>query len=238
MDVLDTINFSDEVKSRLVKAIVQGLDKFREHVVKVEGNATNNHLPDLRGDEINECIKNFVLSNPHLSLKQEVVRSGRNWRKHIKVIVNDTLVIFKKVGKVDKEKLPWKSKEIFDEEEVSEYIQQYASVNKKYRENDSTQLKFDLNDDKPQHLEIHPNVQNEYSTFAVVTYELAEDNELVNIAIGVPSDTVDSWLKYELWSEFITVSHKHATQDFGSDEDTETPNYMLTLKEDIKEDEK
>lgn len=238
MDVLDTINFSDEVKSGLVESTVKGLDKFREHAIKVQGNATNNHFPDLRGDEINECIKNFVLSNPHLSLKQEVVRSGRNWRKHIKVIVNDTLVIFKKVGKVDKEKLPWKAKEIFDEEEVSEYIQQYASVNKKYRENDLTQLKFNLDDDKPPQLEVDPIVQNEYSTFAVVTYELAEDNELVNIAIGVPSDTVDSWLEYELWSEFITVSHKHATQAPDSDDDAETPNYDLTLREDIKEDEK
>lgn len=211
--------------------IMDKLEDYKEYVQKTIEDPTSNHLGHKRGDEINKAIVSFVERNPGLSFTYNVVRSGRSPHEHVKLFDHEkkNLIIFKKVDSV--EKLPKKMFNQGDSEDISQYVREYAQVNKKY----DKQLALSFDDD-----ELQFNTQDQpeevYDTLAIVTFELTNSSDLYKIAIGVPNHNMDQWIEQKSWSEYIPVSHSYPSNTVEVEvEEEETPDLDITLREDRKE---
>ncbi|MED1489508.1 DUF5986 family protein [Bacillus smithii] len=228
MNVAYNIDYPPQFIQRFVFAINEAIESHKEYSEQVKNDPTTNHLGHKRGDEVHKAIVKFVEQNPQFSFTSKVVPSGKSPHKHVQLIdlKRKNLIIVKKVDSV--EKLPKKLFNTVDEDGVSQYIQDYAVVNKKY----DKQLAMSIEDNQmifSEEFNKEYNPEMYYQTLAIVTYELDNQGSLKNIAIGVPSHTMDSWIEQKPWSEFIPVSHQFVDYEVGV-EDEETPDLGITLK--------
>jgi hypothetical protein len=228
MNITYNIDYPPQFIQGLVFAINEALESHKEYSEQVKDDPTTNHLGHKRGDEVHKAIVKFVEHNPQFSFTCKVVSSGRSPHKHVQLFDHErkNLIIVKKVDSV--ENLPKKLFNTVDEDGVSKYIREYAVVNKKY----DKQLAMSIEDNQMvfgEELNEESDPEINYQTLAIVTYELDSQGNLKNIAIGVPSHTMDSWIEQKLWSEFIPVSHQFVDYEVGV-EGEETPDLGITLK--------
>jgi hypothetical protein len=233
MNITYNIDYPPQFIQGLVFAINEALESHKEYSEQVKDDPTTNHLGHKRGDEVHKAIVKFVEHNPQFSCTYKVVSSGKSPHKHVQLFDQErkNLIIVKKVDSV--ENLPKKLFNTVDEDGVSKYIREYAVVNKKY----DKQLAMSIEDNQMvfgEEFNEESDPEINYQTLAIVTYELDSQGNLKNIAIGVPSHTMDSWIEQKLWSEFIPVSHQFVDYEVGV-EDEETPDLGITLKKQEEE---
>ncbi|GGJ98915.1 hypothetical protein GCM10007063_21500 [Lentibacillus kapialis] len=211
------IDYQRHIAKGFVEIISNGLESFSDYKQTVAENPTTNHLGHKRMDEINKYMDRYLINLQEEGFLHHVITAGRS--PYQVLMIFDTkkknLILLKRVESIDS--LP---RNMFKSpgDDVSEYIQEYAQVNRRL----SYQLEFEFDKQNDLNTFNHTQLEQgfEYNTLAFITFVIDKEENLTDIAIGVPAYDMNSWIHQNKWSQFIVPGFEepHADPNIANDD--------------------
>ncbi|HLS09384.1 DUF5986 family protein [Lentibacillus sp.] len=211
------IDYQGNIAKGFVEIISNGLESFSDYKQTVAENPTTNHLGHKRMDEINKYVRSYLAELEEEGFLHRVITAGRS--PYEVLMIFDTkkknLILLKRVGSIDS--IP---RNMFKSpgDDISEYIQEYAKVNSRL----SSQLEFEFDEENEINTFNHIQLEQEfeYNTLVFITFVTDKEENLTDIAIGVPAYDMNSWIAQNKWSKFIEPGFEepHTDPNVASDD--------------------
>src|SRR5699024_4413430 len=204
------IDYERHIAKGFVDVISNGLESFSDYKQTAAEEPTTNHLGHKRMDEINKYMDRYLINLQEEGFLHRVITAGRSPYQVLMIFdtTKKNLILLKRVGSIDS--IP---RNMFKSpgDDISEYIQEYAKVNRRL----SSQLEFKFEGDGNLNIFDYTQLEQEfeYNTLVFITFVTDREENLTDIAIGVPAFDMNSWIDQNKWSNFIELGFEESHSD-------------------------
>src|SRR5699024_10894929 len=155
-------------------------------------------------------MERYMINRQEEGFLHRVITAGRSPYQVLMIFdtTKKNLILLKRVGSIDS--IP---RNMFKSpgDDISEYIQEYAKVNRRL----SSQLEFKFEGDGNLNIFDYTQLEQEfeYNTLVFITFVTDREENLTDIAIGVPAFDMNSWIDQNKWSNFIELGFEESHSD-------------------------